>query len=89
MAFKDKYNIKSDETSGEFTITDKHEVTVFVADYNDDGLVNTYQTASLPMSDLKMILAKVNTEHNRNLVDNVTSQVQESYKKPFNKNLTD
>jgi len=42
----------------------------------------------LPMSDLKMILAKVNTEHNRNLVDNITSQTQESYKKPFNKNLT-
>jgi len=56
--------------------------------YNDNGLVNTYQIVSLPMSDLKMILAKVNTEHNRNLVDNVASQVQETYKKPFNKNLT-
>ena len=88
MAFKDKYNIKSDETSEEFTITDKHEVTVFVANYNDDGLVSTYQTETLPMSDLKMILAKVNTEHNRNLVDDVTSQAHESYKKPFNKNLT-
>jgi len=88
MAFKDKYNIKSDETSGEFTITDKHDVTLIVVSYNDDGLVNTYQTVSLPMSDLKMILAKVNTEHNRNLVDNITSQAQESYKKPFNKNLT-
>jgi len=88
MAFKDKYNIKSDETSGEFTITDKHDVTLIVVSYNDDGLVNTYQTVSLPMSDLKMILAKVNTEHNRNLVDDVTSQVQETYKKLFNKNLT-
>ena len=88
MAFKDKYNIKSDETSGEFTITDKHDATLIVVSYNDDGLVNTYQTESLPMSDLKMILAKVNTEHNRNLVDNITSQAQESYKKPFNKNLT-
>jgi len=88
MAFKDKYNIKSDEVNEKFTITDKHEVTVFVADYNDDGLVSTYQTETLPMSDLKMILAKVNTEHNRNLVDDVTSQVQETYKKLFNKNLT-
>ena len=88
MAFKDKYNIKSDEVNEKFTITDKNETTLIVVSYNDDGLVNTYQTVSLPMSDLKIILAKVNTEHNRNLVDNITSQTQESYKKPFNKNLT-
>jgi len=88
MAFKDKYNIKSDGAREHFIITDKHDATVFGAKYNDNGLVNTYQIVSLPMSDLKMILAKVNTEHNRNLVDNVASQVQETYKKPFNKNLT-
>jgi len=88
MAFKDKYNIKSDGARENFIITDKNGASVFGAKYNDDGLINTYQTASLPMSDLKMILAKVNTEHNRNLVDDVTSQVQETYKKLFNKNLT-
>lgn len=88
MAFKDKYNIKSDGARENFTITDKHDVTVFGAKYNDDGLISTYHIVPLPMSDLKMILAKINTEHNRSLVNKVTSQVQEHYKKPFNKNLT-